>query len=1442
MQAIVKFPVAMLLAGLLAVIIALVLAAPSALARDAEPAPSEPAPVGSVSAGARLAELDLHGVALEPRFDPDQAEYQGFMYSREMGSTTVTAAAEDADATVTISPADADADVAGHQVDLSAGEDVSVEVTVTSSDGASESVYTVAMNYGDGFTMLDRSRDHFCGIRVDGTLECWGSSHNWGKIAERWDIYQHVAASSSSSSCGILPDDHMRCWSQHGKFKLSVAGVADVSGWSAPFCWLQTDGKIMCLYDGQTVHVPTPSEESYLDIEVGFSLLCALTTDHLIRCTEGWPVRDTNLEASERLPTPEPETQFKALEVGGGTACGIRMDDTVRCWRYHDGFWDLRYWIPMPYGDIEGAVKSVSPAYTKYCVVKKSDGSVVCNGPDRLENDAPSGEFESVVTANTGIGCALKKDGTLVCWGKQGYENWDYGSWGGFWLEGPPPMVSPWADDARLLSFKVRDAAANNVAPSPQFDPNTTEGYTTEVSRDTASATVTPGATNRFAEVAISPPDADPDTDGHQVALDVGTNSVSVTVTSWDDTAELTYTFEILRGDRIHRSVAEYSGADTAVGLPVAYPDADPMATYSLEGVDAASFRIDASTGQIYTVDGVDYDHKTKPFYSVTARVADGNGGSAVIVVAITVTDVPEPPNFDADTAARSLAELSPAGAALGEPFTATDPEGDALTYSLEGADAASFRINATTGQLYTVDGVDYDYEAQPSYSVIVRADDGNGGSDVIAVDITLTDVPEPPSFDADTAARSLAEFSPAGTAVGEPFTAADPDGDTLTYSLEGADAASFRIDSATGQLYTVDGVDYDYTVKSTYAVVVRADDGNGGSATIAVAITLSSQREVPHDLTAEGKDGAVLLTWEKPLGDYYVSDYRILRHRPELGEAEPLVYVAYTWTKDTTFTDEEVETGVLYVYRVQAVVNVFGDVGGASQPVEIRLGDTSQQRAANTPATGLPIISGTAQVGETLTVDTSTITDADGLDEAVFSYQWRADGADISGATGSSYTPVEADEGKAVSVTVSFTDDAGNAESVTSAATDAVAPKPNTPATGQPVISGTAQVGETLAADTSGIADDDGLTNAVFSYQWHGDGSDIAGATNAAYTLTDADEGKAISVTVSFADDAGNAETLTSAATAAVAPKPNSPATGLPTISGTVQVGETLVAYTSGISDDDGLTNASFSYQWQADGSDIAGATNAAYTLIDADEGKVISVTVSFTDDAGNNETLTSAATGAVAARPNTPATGQPIISGTAQVGETLTADTSGIADADGLDNATFAYQWRADGSDIAGATSAAYALTADDEGSAISVTVSFTDDAGNAETLTSAASEAVAGPPPEPLTASFSNGPSSHDGESVFIFELHFSEEFSVSYKRLRDQAFIASGGDVTRAKRLERGSNVGWRIHVRPDGDGAVSIILPVTTDCEATGAICTGDGRMLSNRSELTVSGP
>ena len=640
-----------------------------------------------------------------------------------------------------------------------------------------------------------------------------------------------------------------------------------------------------------------------------------------------------------------------------------------------------------------------------------------------------------------------------------------------------------------------------------------------------------------------------------------------------------------------------------------------------------------------------------------------------------------------------------------------------------------------------------------------------------------------------------------------------------------------------------------------THVVGVRADDDGLGEYTITVAETSETNTGCNTLQPGEAEPvntpaaGLPTISGTAQVGETLVAYTSGITDEDGLDNAS----FSYQWQANgsgiagatsATYTLVDADEGK----AVSVTVSFTDDAGNAESLTSAAT--AAVEAKPNTPATGLPTISGTAQVGETLTADTSGIADADGLANVSYSYQWVAnDGstdADISGATDSTYTLTFAEAEKTISVRVSFTDDRGNAESLTSAATEAVSAtsqqQANTPATGAPVISGTAQVGETLTADTSSISDDDGLADAVFSYQWRADGSDIADATHSTYTLADADEGKTISVTVSFTDDAGNEETLTSAATAAVEAKPNTPATGLPAISGTAQVGETLTADVSGIADEDGLTNATFSYQWAADGSDIAGATGSTYTLADADEGKAISVQVSFTDDRGNAESLTSAAMAEVQPKPNSPATGAPTISGTAQVGQTLTADVSGIADEDGLTNVSYTYQWAADGSDIADATDSTYTLVDADEGTAISVRVSFTDDAGNAESLTSAATAAVAGPPPEPLTAVIENAASSHDGENAFTFELHFSEEFSVSYKRLRDHAFEVTGGDVKKAKRLIQGSDIGWRITVRPDGNGVVTIVLPKTTDCGVAGAICTGDGRMLSNRLELTVSGP
>ena len=417
---------------------------------------------------------------------------------------------------------------------------------------------------------------------------------------------------------------------------------------------------------------------------------------------------------------------------------------------------------------------------------------------------------------------------------------------------------------------------------------------------------------------------------------------------------------------------------------------------------------------------------------------------------------------------------------------------------------------------------------------------------------------------------------------------------------------------------------------------------------------------------------------------------------------------------------------------------------------------------AANSPATGAPTISGTVQVGETLTADTSGVADADGLGNAVFEYQWIAEDTEVAGATSSTYTPVDADVDKSIKVRVGFTDDEGNPESLTSPATAPVAPAAHDTEYSCPIVSATLTVGRVgdnygyqsflnpqagSLVPNSFVLDD--VTYTVGSIQTEADYFTVFGVDRelpVGFTLEvdgvqfessdaslgshtyghvytwlgrgmDWDVGEEVAVSLILRERVEN-----------------TPQTGGLAICGTAQVGQTLTADTAGVSDDDGLGSGVFEYQWvRSDGTtdtDIAGATGATYTLVAADEGKTVKVRVSFTDGGGNPESQTSAATPAVTARPNSPAKGAPTISGTAQALRTLTAHTSGISDADGLAGATFTYQWVANhgtDTDIAGATDSTYTLVDADEGKIIRLRVSFTDDGGNPESLTSAATATV-------------------------------------------------------------------------------------------------------------------
>jgi hypothetical protein len=451
-----------------------------------------------------------------------------------------------------------------------------------------------------------------------------------------------------------------------------------------------------------------------------------------------------------------------------------------------------------------------------------------------------------------------------------------------------------------------------------------------------------------------------------------------------------------------------------------------------------------------------------------------------------------------------------------------------------------------------------------------------------------------------------------------------------------------------------------------------------------------------------------------------------------------------------------------------------------------------------NDAATGDVAISGVAKEDQTLAADVSGIADADDVGE--FGYQWKANGVAVEGATEATYTLTQAEVGSAITVTASFTDGDGNAESKTSAATTPVENVNDLPV-GSVSISDASPTEDQTLTVSNDLTDEDGL--GTISYQWYADNVVIAGATGASLTLTDeALVGKAITVTATYTDGAGTPETKTSAATSVVSNVNDVPTASNKTgvtlgdqntltidasyLTGKIaddDIGDTLkvvsVSVTSGggavveTSAGSGVwtytpadVDADTSVVLQYTVADIAGATataNIEVNVVDAipvaeavDE-DTASVVVGYTGgtvtlNAGqeskgslDGSTFTPAANfnGTVeftivldsdgTALPgilvinqvNDAATGDVAISGVAKEDQTLAADVSGIADAD--DVGEFGYQWKANGVAVEGATEATYTLTQAEVGSAITVTASFTDGDGNAESKTSAATTPV-------------------------------------------------------------------------------------------------------------------
>ncbi len=386
------------------------------------------------------------------------------------------------------------------------------------------------------------------------------------------------------------------------------------------------------------------------------------------------------------------------------------------------------------------------------------------------------------------------------------------------------------------------------------------------------------------------------------------------------------------------RSIAENSAAGTNIGDPMNIHSADnedDTLEYRLSGTDGRDFAIDSSNGQISVKSPLDYEAKNK--YSVTVEVTDNKdkenqpdtSTDATIEVDIIIADVLEPPSKPAaPTVTRNSAdpESSLDATWIAPDMTGKPPVTDYdVRYRAEGRatwSVSPFRGTNTSDTLANLSD-------SALYYVQVRAYNDEGVSPWSDSGKQQTSKYNgPPTFPGSTT-RNVAENSPAGTNVGAPVSATDPDGDALTYSLGGTDAAKFEIASSTGQITLKAGTNLDYEAKATYSVNVSVSDGKNKrreadtstDAITQVTINVTDVSEPPPKLDAPSVSlsGAQLaVAWKAPdmTGKPPVTDYDV-----QYREKDAPAWTDWQFSGTATQTTITVQTaGIIYEVQVKAM------------------------------------------------------------------------------------------------------------------------------------------------------------------------------------------------------------------------------------------------------------------------------------------------------------------------------------------------------------------------------------------------------------------------------------------------------------------------------------------------------------------------------------------
>ena len=756
--------------------------------------------------------------------------------------------------------------------------------------------------------------------------------------------------------------------------------------------------------------------------------------------------------------------------------------------------------------------------------------------------------------------------------------------------------------------------------------------------------------TNNVYNITVVATDSDGQTD---------TMDVTVTVTNVDEDGTVTLsTVQPRVGVPLTATLTDIDGAvsdvtwmwERGTGSSLGSPE-------TIEGADSATYTPTAD-------DAGDYLRATATSYT-DPQGSDQSAEPVVSDNAVEMDDRNTAPEFpDQDMEAdgdqtdqeRMVAENTDADVIVGTPVTATDPNGDTLTYTLGGTDAASFSIDRLTGQLQTKAALDR--EERDTYMVTVTATDPSGLSATIAVTIKVTNVDEAPEIMrgglAITGQRSVRYDENGSDPVGT-YTASGPGAATASWTLTGADAGDF--DFSNGMLTFRASPDFespaDADMDNMYEVTLEANDGTYID-THVVTVTVTNAAELgmvsgdatpdyaengPGDVAtymADGPDAAMAM-WSlsgDDMGDFSI-DGGMLTFAPMPNYEAPT------------------DMGMDNVYQVTVEATAGGEMDMVDVTVTVtnvnEMGRVTFWRGTD-DVTNAPIMVGDMLTGLVEDMDgdagdTPPITDMY-PDISGATWQWAktmtpdmmASWMDIAGETNAAYMVTAGDTGYYLRATATYTDGHGpgkeemavSANMVSMASTNTAPAFPGTEDGARMVAENTAAgmpVGDPVTATDADA--DDTLTYALSGADMASFDIDNMGQiTVGAGTVLDFEATpNTYMVTVTATDAAGEMDTVDVTVTVTNEEETGEVTlwTGTDALTMAPQVGDTI---TGAVMDPDGGVTGE-TWQWakttmtpdmMASWMDIAGETNAAYMVTAGDTGYYLRVMATYTDAAGTD------------------------------------------------------------------------------------------------------------------------------------------------------------------------------------------------------------------------------